>query len=183
MKRGLITAVVSVLCFAVPLGCADSTYRLPAPGSAGAAQSDEPDQEHREQRNPDLEARARLLILYQLLAEERFEETEHLLSQQTREFLAHSGSGDASHSLSVGEISLPNGRKYRFEPIEFLIGGEIARIANSADGVEEHETERRREFFVVDPQEQAHRVVMIREGGEWVLHKTSANPNQENDGG
>jgi hypothetical protein len=159
--------------------CGGSQYRLPPPPPP-AEQSDATAGPAEEQRNPYLEARTALLELYESLSKERFEGAEQLLSQQTRDFLAYgSETGDPSTVLSEGRLILPDGRSVAFDPVELLIGGRIESIADSVEGVEEHETRNRRELFVVDPDAETHKVVMIVEGGRWVLHRTSVNPGQE----
>ncbi|MFP4601004.1 MAG: hypothetical protein ACLFVJ_22340 [Persicimonas sp.] len=160
------------------MACRSTPYQLPDPPPETEQQDTQQDSES--QRNPDMEAREALLELSELLAEERFEEAEDRLSQQTRDFLAHGNDrGDASDALSAGQMTLPDGRNYRFEPAELLVAGDIARIEDSRDGADDHETSRRRVLYVIDSDGQAHRVVMIREGDQWVLHKTSVSPQNE----
>lgn len=160
------------------MACQSTPYELPEPPPQADGQDTEQDSER--QRSSDMEARAALLELYEMLDEERFEEAEDRLSQQTRDFLAYGNDqGDASDALSAGQMTLPDGRAYRFAPAELLIADDIARIEDSRDGADDHETSRRRVLYVIDSDGQAHRVVMILEGDQWVLHKTSVSPQNE----
>jgi hypothetical protein len=161
--------------------CGETSYRLPPPSQSEQRDvAADPAEQAEQERSRYLEARASLLRLYEMLSENRFEDAEQLLSQQTRDFLAYgSEAGDPSTVLSNGRLILPDGRSVEFDPVELLIGAKIQRITDSLEGVEEHETRSRRELFVVDAEGQSHQVVMISEGGRWVLHRTSVNPGQE----
>ncbi len=166
----------------VAVGCANSPYHLPAP----PAQDDQrnvaadPAEQAEEDRQRYLQARASLLELYELLSDERFSDAEQLLSQQTRDFLAHGEqTPNAATALSQGRLVLSDGRSVEFEPVEFLLGGDVRQIQDTVEGVEEHETQGRRELFVIDAEGEPHKVVMIREGNQWVLHRTAVSPGQE----
>ncbi len=177
-KQFIVTLVGLAVLQMAGMACRSTPYQLPEPPPE--AEQQDTDQDSERQRNPDMEARAALLELYEMLAEERFEATEDRLSQQTRDFLAYGNErGDASDALSAGQITLPDGSSYRFDPVELLIADDIARLEDSREGAEDHETARRRVLYVIDSNGQSHRVVMIREGGQWVLHKTSVNPQNE----
>jgi hypothetical protein len=181
MARVVVGVGVLVLV-AVGIGaCGGSPYYLPAPSQVEQRDAAvDPSEQAKQEQSRDLQARTALLELYESLSKERFEDAEQLLSQQTRDFLAYgTETGDPSTVLSSGTLVIPDGRSVEFEPVELLIGGEIQSITDSMDGAQEHETRSRRELFVVDPAGQAHQVVMISEGGRWVLHRTSINPGQE----
>jgi hypothetical protein len=163
-------------------GCASSPYQLPAPPPQEEQRhvaADPAEQAELERKNY-LQARASLLDLYKLLSDGSFDEAESLLSQQTRDFLAYGNqNADAAGALASGTLALPDGRTVEFEPVEFLLGGEVRQIEDTVEGAEEHETPRRRELFVVDADGEPQKVVMILEGGQWVLHRTAINPGEE----
>lgn len=186
MNRTIASALALVISLAMSLGvvagCGSSAYQLPKPPPADEQRdvAADPAAQAEQRRARYLEARAALLKLYSALTKERFEEAEQLLSQQTRDFLAYGNeTGDPSTALSSGQLVLPDGRKVTFDPVQLLLGGKIQKIADTLEGVEEHETRRRRELFVFDPEGEPHKVVMIVEGGQWVLHRTSIDPSQK----
>lgn len=167
--------LVLAICVALLAGCSSSPYELPAPKSAEPTAREADDEQSDVDR--DLAARAALLKLYEFLNQGQFVDAETYLSQQTREFLTHtSDSGSVSHVLASGAFTLADGRTIDIDPVDFLIAPEITRIADSLDGVDSHETARRRELFVYGADDGPRRVVMIREGDQWVLHKTSISP-------
>jgi hypothetical protein len=187
MIQRVLTGAGGLALTAAVLGaCGTSPYYLPPPPTAeekaeaareAAADSAEPTVTDEER---DLQARASLLKLYELLSAEQYEAAEAYLSQQTRDFLRDgSQAGDPSAALASGKMAFGDERTIEFEPVELLIGGNIARIEDAMEGVEESETPNRRELFVIDPQGEAHRVVMIFEGGEWVLQATSIRPDND----
>lgn len=182
MNRVLSSVLTPIPLMILWAGCASSPYQLPEPP---------PQEEQREvaadpaaqaelERKQYLQARAALLELYQTLSEGAFDTAEGLLSQQTRDFLAYGGkNADAASALESGELMLPDGQVVAFDPVEFLLGGQVRRIEDAVEGAEEHETPRRRELFVVGPDGESQKVVMIYEGDQWVLHRTEINPGEE----
>ncbi len=179
--RRILVGVGALWALAVcAYGCGGSPYYLPAPPAKQEQTSvaANPAEQAELDRKRDLAARSALLKLYEALSKDHFEEAEKYLSQQTRDFLAYgSETGDPSAVLSEGKLHLPNGQTIAINPVKFLIGGNIANIENTMKGKKEHETSRRREFFVIDNSGKPHRVIMILEGDQWVLQKTSVNPN------
>lgn len=182
-RRARRALIVGFLCglglFAA--SCASSTYYLPPPPDQqkSAKKSDAGPKSNAERAPEELDAQAReaLMELYELLEHERFEEAEDYLSQETREFLSHAGAEeDASETLSSGQIQLAGRSPIKISPVKLLIGGNIESVRDAMEGVSENQTPNRRELFVLDPAGDTHRVIMIFEGGKWVLHKTSIQP-------
>jgi hypothetical protein len=164
--------LVLAISMGIIVGCASSPYELPPPTAATPAADEAEDEQTDTER--DLAARAALLELYEYLNKGQFVDAEAYLSQQTREFLVHaSDSSSVSSVLANGQLTLADGRSVDIDPVEFLIAPKITRIADSLDGVESHQTARRRELFVYGDDDGPRRVIMIREGDQWVLHKTS----------
>ncbi|AWV89167.1 hypothetical protein [Bradymonas sediminis] len=156
--------------------CASSVYHLPPPptpaGQAAAAADGEASAVDDEAL--DAAARASLLKLYELVKREQYEEAEQYLSQETRDFLsAASGVNDPSALLSSGEFKHRDGRVLQVNPVNLLFGGNIVSVRDALKEADEGETANRRVLYVIDPQEVSHRVIMISEGGKWVLHTTS----------
>lgn len=179
MREKLASAVLCAVV-AVSFGCGGSPYYLPPPKEDQGSVAVNPAEQAEQQRQQYLAARAALLKLYETLSKDQFEAAEQYLSQQTRDFLAFgSEAGDASAALASGQLVLPNGQTVAIDPVDFLIGGKVSRIVDTREGAEEHETRRRKELFVIDPDGQAHRVIMILEGDQWVLQKTSIGPQQD----
>lgn len=171
---GIVLLALSVIAMAGISGCRTSPYHLPAPAQpardgTGADQVDE--------AALDRAARASLMKLYELLRAQQYEPAERYLSQETREFLTHiTRQADAATALASRKMTLQGQAEITFDPVQLLLGGNIAEVRDAMDGVAQAETPNRRELFVIDPQGKAHRVILIREGGEWVLHKTSVGP-------
>lgn len=164
-------------------GCAASAYHLPPPPTpkeqAAAKKQAAAAKGSQVASNAQLNQRARasLLKLYELLSKSQFEEAEGYLSQETRDFLsASSQTNDPSAALDSSEFRLPDGRILAIDPVKLLIGGNIVRIKDALQEADEGETANRRVLYVFDPQGKSHRVIMISEGGKWVLHATSINP-------
>lgn len=172
---GLVFGLCGVLGVS---GCGTSLYRLPQPAQT-APDPATINEEARPAQGAALNgaARASLTRLYALLKAGDYEPSERYLSQETREFLAHiTGQPDAATALASRKMKLQAQPEVAFDPIELLLGGNIAEVRDAMEGVTKAETANRRELFVIDPQGNAHRVIFILEGGQWVLHKTSVAP-------
>jgi len=73
-----------------------------------------------------------------------------------------------------------DGKQRRFDPVKTLLADDITSLADSIEGVEEQETSRRKEIFAKQGQgEPPQRIVMIKEGGKWVLHRTTVDKEEK----
>lgn len=162
-------------------GCGSSLYHLPPPTVAADREvgKDEGGEPAPSDAELDQQARAALLELYALVKSAQFEDAERYLSQETREFLsAVSATNDPSAALSSAEFKLGDGRTVQVDPVRLLFGGNIVSVQDALKEPDAGETPNRRVLHSVDPQGASHRIIMIFEGGQWVLHKTSIDAEQ-----
>lgn len=172
--------VVVVLGLGVLLGqvgCADSVYTLPPPPPPNkrASVSLVPGEEERRSERDYLKARAAVLKLNQLLASKRYKEALSWMSQETQDMLRYANpKQDAVSALAEGKLVLPDGRTITMEPGALLLAPDLSNMRDSVEGVEEQETSgRRKELFALQKSGPPRKIVMIKEGGRWVLHRTS----------
>ncbi|MGM0559136.1 MAG: hypothetical protein ACQEVA_22315 [Myxococcota bacterium] len=157
-------------------GCASNLYELPPPpekGERADAKSAIRAEEEKAQQDYAA-ARAALLKAYNLLSTQRYDEAVDLMSQETRAFLTYGSDSSAADVLADGVLTLSSGEQVEFEPSTFFVAADVQKLEDSVEGVEENETDRRRELFAVSADGSAHRVIMIKQGGDWVIHKTGA---------
>ncbi len=157
------------------MGCGATTYDLPPPPPPEERKSISliPGEEERKAEEVYLEARTQLLELYNLLSTKRYKEAADMMSLETRDFLKKLGGGAPVHEvLALEELKLPSGKVVPFDPVPILIAEDISKLRDSVPGVEEHETGNRKEIFATLPSGKLQKIVMIAEGGQWVLHRT-----------
>jgi hypothetical protein len=164
----------SVMCCA----CGPSLYHLPSP----AVPEDvvvvdlEGGADERVSTRQYLEVRHHLLELYNFLSSQRYAEAAEYLSLETHEFLKRLvGVDSIVEALSHETITL-DGRTVAFDPVVELLAENLEVIKDEVDGIEEQETERRKEIFVSRSEGPPLRLVFIREGSKWVLHRTRLRP-------
>lgn len=153
-------------------GCAANVYELPPPPDEterssvdlNPASSDEADAES------FMEARRAILSLAGALGNEDWEDAYGLVSSETRILLDTYGDGRGEDLLARGQLVGTDGNTYQFEPLSLFLLSEIASIEDSMDGVEEAESSRRKDVFLVAPDDSYRRVVVIREGEQWLVH-------------
>lgn len=164
----VVSTSASVACHRVSL------YELPPPppeqmqGDVSLVPGE--DQRRDEQRY--LEARAAAIQIYNLLTTKRYQEVVPLLSAETRDFLRGGGDPSVVEVLTTGERPGPDGQPTTFDPVATLIAEDVSTMSDSVEGMEEHETDDRREIFATLPSGKIQKIVMIRERGQWVLHRT-----------
>ena len=176
MTRRIVASTwLVLLAIFVQFGCGASTYELPPPAEEGERKDVElREDDEGPEKNATMAARAEALELYNLLSTKRYDEAAKKLSRETRQFLTHGREGGgAAEVLADGRMKLPNGSTHQFDPVELLMTSNLDRMKNSIEGVEEHETDRRREFFLIDKDGNPEKIVMILQGDGWVLHKTA----------
>lgn len=160
---------------ALTMGCNATLYELPPPPPPAERDSVSliPGEEERKKEELYLEARTRIIELYNLLNTKRYEEAARLMSLETRDFLQSLGDGaPVAEVLAMKELKLPSGKVVPFDPVSILISKDVSQLRDEVAGVEEHETGRRKEIFATLPSGQLQKIVMIAEGGQWVLHRT-----------
>ena len=75
-------------------------------------------------------------------------------------------------ALSQGKVQI-NGQVREVEPAAMLLAPELTNIKDSIEGTQEQETQRRKEIFALQPDGSARKIVVIKEGNQWVLHRTT----------
>jgi hypothetical protein len=163
------------LVVAAGSGCAGSLYELPAPPPASEQRSVSlvPGEEERMREEDYLLARASVLKINQLFAAKRFQEALQWMSAETRDFIAAgSPQKDPADVLASGRYIRPDGQVATIDPAAFLLARDLSKMQDSADGVEENETPRRKEIFAME-EGGPRRIILIKEGDRWVLHRTS----------
>ncbi len=166
---------VLIILLTASFGCRGTLYRLPAPGPAAEQRSVSliPGEEQRKAEELYLEARAKILEANNLLSTRRYAEAAALLSLETLDWLQSMGGGaEVAEILASGKLRLRDGKVVDFDPVSTLVAQDVSKLADSVDGVEEHETSGRKEIFATLPSGQLQRIVLILEGGQWVLHRT-----------
>lgn len=176
--KGLSCALLTCVLSACGPG---RLYELPPPPPESERQDVSliPGEDERARERDYLEARAVALKLYQYLSAKRFKESLSLLSGETVDMLAltspkKGGADAAEETLAQGTMILSSGKMIKFDPVELLVAKDISKLEDSLAGQTENETSRRKEIFAIQPDGNAQRVIVIKEAGRWVIHKTSA---------
>lgn len=171
-SRAISVILLALCCFAA--ACASNPYQLPAPPPKDEWVDDaaDPKADERRQEMIYLEARTALLGLYNLLSNQRFKEASSMVSAETRDFITSGGNATFEEILASGRLPLPNGEVVEIDPVSTLTGPDLSKLVDSVDGIGENETDARKELFVPLQSGGYQRIVMIREGGSWVLHRT-----------
>ena len=168
-----IVALTSLFAF-VFCGCWNP-YRLPDPPPPAERKDVSliPGEEERAKERLYLEARASAIQLHSLLSQQRYVEASALMSSETKAFLAAGGdTSKIADILASGKMKLPDGQVVEFEPVSMLLADDLSQLKDSVAGQEEQETDNRKELFALLPDNKAQKIVMIREAGKWVLHRT-----------
>lgn len=162
-------------------GCGNSTlYELPPPPPEQERQDVSliPGEDERARERDYLEARATVLKVYQYLNAKRYKEALSLLSEETVDFLSYvSPKKDtpqaAEETLAQGKVILNDGQVIPIDPAALLVARDISKLEDSLAGQKESETSRRKEIFAIQADGKAQRIIVIKEAGQWVIHKTS----------
>lgn len=168
-------AFVLLVLLTLGVGCRAGLYSLPSPPPAEKQRDVSliPGEEQRQAEQLYLDARARVMELNNLLSTNRYQEAVELLSLETRDWLESMGGGaPAAEVMAAGKLKLPSGEVVEFDPVSTLLAGDVSKLTDAIDGVDEHETENRKEIFATLPSGKIQKVVLISEGGQWVLHRT-----------
>ncbi len=178
--RRFVEKVACVGMVVVAWGCSDNMYVLPDPPAEGERRSVSliPGEDERLKEQDYIAARASALKLYQLLSTKRFEEAIGLMSQETRDFLVFVSPGEknALVTLEEGQMKFPDGTLVDADPVEALLSVDMSDLKDEVEGKEEQEGVRRKEIWALSQGKAPRKIVMIKEGGKWVLHRTSVKP-------
>ncbi|MBA2661139.1 MAG: hypothetical protein H0U74_02495 [Bradymonadaceae bacterium] len=171
-------ALVLIAGFATVTACGPSLYDLPSPEKVESAVARAEAEAAAAPPPEDMrfgQARAAMLNLHHLLVSKRFSEAEELLSVETREFLAqNSQQGRVDQALASGKLTLPSGQDFVFEAAGFLLADDVSGIVDELEGSESiGESATRKILYAVQPSGEARQIVVIKEGDQWVLHRTS----------
>jgi hypothetical protein len=137
-----------------------------------------------------LAAKQATLQLYTELQGNAWTTAGNRLSSETRLLLGEGEGGSVASVLEAGQTRIA-GRTFGFEPVRLLLLPGVQRIVDSSadlgDGaivdaeapvgselrtayLEEHESDARKELFLVDAAGKIRKIVWIREGSDWHLH-------------
>ncbi len=159
-------------------------YELPAPAPEAQRRNVSlipGEDERREQRDFD-DAKKSLLALQELIKTKRFEEALDLMSQETVSMLEFVSPDKKSSAPAVAVFTLRkvviDGVTYEVKPLELLLAKDLSNIQDTSgdDSSEETESSRRRELFAQQKEGDPVKIVMIKEGDTWLLHRTKINP-------
>ena len=163
-----------------------SLYEIPPPPPESERKTISliPGEEARQAERDYLQARSAVIQLNAYLRSKRYEESLSLMSQETQamlEFLSPSPAAKkpALATLIEGKIKV-RGKIREVDPAAMLLAGDLTQIKDAVDGQEEQETQRRKELFAMQPDGSIRKIVMIKEGGQWVLHRTKLDQLQGN---
>lgn len=182
-----LLACVSLVCLA---GCANrNLYELPEPPPEDERRSVSliPGEDDRRSEKDFQDARASLLRLEELLESKRFEEALKLMSQETVAMLEFVSPDKKSSAPATAVFTLQqvivDDVSYKVDPVALLLAPDLSNVQDSVEGQpKEVESSRRKELFAVQPGEEgkpARKIVMIKEGDTWLLHRTRINPQQQ----
>ena len=171
MNRSALALMVAVLV--VCAGCVN-VFSLPDPPPESERKDISliPGEEARQAERDYLQARAAVLTLFGLLQQQRYAEAKGGLSIETQDFIRFGSEDDVADILAAGEMKLPDGKVVSFEAVSMLLAEDVSQLTDTFDGVEEQETANRKEIFAVQPSGDAVTIVVIKESGGWVLHRT-----------
>jgi hypothetical protein len=168
-------------CLILPLslalsGCYD-LYALPDPPPADqwTQAGLDPTQDEVNQERDALDARKAALALYEKLSAGALEEAWALLSTETHNFLTFGNpDGDGLKALGEGSLTLPGGEPERFDPVDLFLVRDLQRLDDEhPDFPQEAETTHRKELYAISADARVHKVVLIREEGQWRVHRTA----------
>ncbi|MCA9562655.1 MAG: hypothetical protein KC561_04155 [Myxococcales bacterium] len=165
-----VTAYVTFALLAT--GCASNLFLPdPPPREDWAHHSLRPGQAEEESEDNFGAARTAIFGFLDAMAEEDYATAYSMLSNDTRivmDQVASNGLGETV--LSEAAIHY-EGEIYPINVVDFFVVDGLQRIEDEYDGAEESETARRKELFAIAADGTVHRVVVIREGSEWHIHR------------
>ena len=173
-------------------GCGASQYELPPlpPESNWKHVELNPVSLERNDTANFLAAKQATLQLYTELQGKAWKTAGDRLSSETRLLLGEGDGTTVAEVLETGETRIAR-RTFGFDPIRLLLLPGVQRIVDSSadlgDGaivdaeapagsairtayLEEHESDARKELFLVDAAGKIRKIVWIREGSDWHLH-------------
>ena len=169
-------APILLLLMSVLSACPGPLYELPDPPAVPREVSLYPGEEQRARERDYVAARGVVIRISGLLNSKRYEEALELMSAETKDMLEYLSpkrgeEGAAVHALSEGTLML-GGAPRQVDVVELLVGSDLSEIEDAVEGVEEQETLQRKEIFVITEDKEPRRLVVIKQGGDWVLHRT-----------
>ena len=118
------------------------------------------------------DARRKVLESYGFLNDQNFEAVNQSLSAETQDFLKYGTESSVAEVLSNKKLKLANGTLVTFKPVSILLAEDVTRLTDTVEGISENETPTRKEIFAKQADGRFKRIVMIRQGDQWVLHRT-----------
>lgn len=164
--------VVACALFVSLAGCANIYTLPPPPADRDKSVELTPGADQDNDTQAYLEARQSVIRLFGLLQQQRYPEAEDLLSAETREFVTFGSEKSVSEVFGDRKLTLASGEVVDFDPVPTLLAEDVSRLVDAVPGIEEQETPSRKEVFAILSNDRAQRIVMIKEAGQWVLHRT-----------
>lgn len=167
------------LLILLSMGCARANvYELPPPPPEEERRNVSlvPGEDARRNEKDFNNARASLMRLNTLLESKRFDEALGLMSQETvamLEFVSpdKKSSAPATAVFTLNQVVI-DGQVQEVRSLELLLAADLSDLQDQVDGVSENESTRRKEIFAIQPQGAPRKIVMIKEGDTWLLHRT-----------
>lgn len=154
------------------LSACTNIYVLPKPTAATQDVNLTPGADDRQGEQDYLAARQTVITLFGLLQQQRYPEAQDLMSQETQAFLRHGSEKTTSEVLADGKLILASGEVVDIDPVSMLLAQDVSRLTDSVPGIQEQETPARKEVFAILSGDRVQRIVIIKETGRWVLHRT-----------
>ncbi len=159
-----------IICGMLP--ACTNIYKLPEPSAATQDVNLTPGADDRQGEQDYLAARQTVITLFGLLQQQRYPEAEEFMSQETQSFLRYGSDKSVAEVLADGKLTLANGEVVDIEPVTTLLAEDVSRLTDSVPSIEEQETPARKEIFAILSGDRVQRIVIIKETGRWVLHRT-----------
>lgn len=167
-----LSVVCLVVTWTLVAGCGGRDWYLPPPdGSAAVPVSRAQPMDAAEQARV-IEARRTVLALQSAIVAQQWADAYALLSNETRMLLDSVSDGRGEEALATGRIRCGD-TWCQVDPLQLFLLPDVQQIVDHVDGEEEHETARRRELFLIDRTGNHRKVVVIREGDQWLVHLPS----------
>ncbi len=164
--------IFSILFFS--LSCGPGLYDLPDPKPKEQWKEVNliPSEEEKSDERLYQAARMKILEIYGYLNDQNFEDASANFSAETQDFLTFGTEYSVPEVLGNKKLKLSNGTLVTFKPVSILLAEDVTRLSDSVEGIPENETISRKEIFAKQSDGRYKRIVMIRQGNKWVLHRT-----------
>lgn len=161
------------LLFSLAVSACSNLYTLPEPHQGASKEVNlTPGADDRQGEADYLAARQVIIKLYGLLQQQRYVEAMEHMSSETRDFITYGTDKSVAEVFADGHLTLADGTSVDIDPVTSILAADVSRLVDSIPGREEQETPARKEIFAILPNDMVQHIVMIKEKGQWVLHRT-----------